>query len=198
VAPERAADTETFFKVSMEDLTRAIFIKGDKAKEELSKLKELRNQYNDLFVFLEISGAQLAAKSSQDEYERMREYARVILQYVDSLSRSGFAMVAARDLYMADNFRRIVTREPAGTRFVLWAHNGHIMANNSRPTYLPFGYHLRSFYGKEYYALGFSFNQGSFQSRELQPKDPTKRMLMSFTVHPAPTDSIHWYLAQRR
>ena len=45
-------------------------------------------------------------------------------------------------------------------------------------------------------ALGFSFDQGSFQSREAQPKDPEKRMLMAFTASPAPAESIDWYLAQ--
>jgi erythromycin esterase len=56
--------------------------------------------------------------------------------------------------------------------------------------------HLRRFYGQDYYALGFNFNQGSFQSREAQPKDPKNRMLMSFTVDPASPNSIDWYLAQ--
>jgi erythromycin esterase len=56
-APERLADTEAFFKVSVEELSYEVFEKGDKGKEALAKLKELRNQYNDLFVFLEIRGA---------------------------------------------------------------------------------------------------------------------------------------------
>jgi len=97
---------------------------------------------------------------------------------------------------MADNFRRIVEREPAGTRFVVWAHNGHIATGDNDGASPTFGHHLRNFYGEDYYALGFSFNQGSFQSREAQPKNPNNRMLMSFTVNPAPTDSVDWYLAQ--
>src|SRR6185369_15477683 len=32
---------------------------------------------------------------------------------------------------MADNFRRLVMREPVGTRFVLWAHNFHISTIDS-------------------------------------------------------------------
>jgi len=173
VAPERFAETQTFFKTNVEELGAEIFSRGDRAKDELAKLKEVKNQYNALFVFLEISGPQLAAKSSQTEYEQM-----------------------LRDLYMADNFRRVVEGEPAGTRFVLWAHNGHISTGDSDGSYPTLGYHLRRIYGKDYYALGFSFNQGSFQSREAQPKDPTKRMLMSFTANAAPADSIDWYLAQ--
>jgi erythromycin esterase len=196
VAPERVVAVEEFFKVNLSELNSALAT-PDEQREATAKLKELQIKYNDLFVFLEISGANLAAKSSPAEYEQMREYARVLAQYLDSYSRVGSNDgTVLRDLYMADNFRRIVEREPAGTRFVLWAHNGHIRTGDSAGTYPTFGYHLRRFYDKEYYALGFSFNQGSFQAREARPKDPTKRMLMSFTADPAPADSIDWYLAQ--
>ena len=196
VAPERFAEVDAFFKADIGELVNAVFEKRDGAKEELEKLNGLRKQYNDLFVFLELSGAKLAAKSSEPEYEQMREYARVLVQYTDAYGQPLLGGNVARDLYMADNFRRIVAREPAGTRFVVWAHNGHIATGDSDGAYPTFGHHLRRFYGKNYYALGFSFNQGSFQSREAQPKDPKNRMLMSFTVGPAAVDSVDWFLAQ--
>jgi erythromycin esterase len=195
VAPERVAATEEFFKVNLDEFN-AVLGTPDKQKEAIAKLKDLQNKYNDLFMFLELSGANLATKSSQAEYEQMREYARVITQYIDSYSHQDASGAVLRDLYMADNFRRIASREPAGTRFVIWAHNGHIQTGDSGGAYPTFGSHLRRFYGKDYYALGFSFNQGAFQAREGQPKDPTRRMLTSFTVNPAPADSIDWYLAQ--
>lgn len=199
VAPERVTETETFFKVNEQELGKIVFLQDDKAKEAFAKLKELKDQYNDLFVFFEISGARLAAKSSQTEYEQMREYARVMLQHIISYGNTNQSQsIVLRDLYMADNFRRIVEREPAGTRFVLWAHNGHISTRDSEdaPSFPSFGSHLRRFYGKGYYALGFSFNQGGFQSREAEAKDPAKRMLLSFKANPALADSIDWYLAQ--
>jgi len=196
VAPERFAEVDAFFKADIGELVNAVFEKRDAAKEELEKLNGLRKQYNDLFAFLELSGAKLAAKSSEPEYEQMREYARVLVQYTDAYGQPLLGGNVARDLYMADNFRRIVAREPAGTRFVVWAHNGHIATGDSDGAYPTFGHHLRRFYGKNYYALGFSFNQGSFQSREAQPKDPKNRMLMSFTVGPAAVDSVDWFLAQ--
>ena len=195
VAPERVADTETFFKVDFAPLVEAIFNKGNKAKDELAKLNELKNQYNELFVFLELNGALLATKSNLIEFEQMREYARVMAQYLDSYSRAASGS-EARDFYMADNFRRLVGRESPGTRFVLWAHNFHISIFDSNGTNASFGYYLRRFYGNDYYALGFSFNQGSFQSRDLEEKGPTSGMLRSFTVPAAPVDSVDWYLAQ--
>src|SRR5262245_13795401 len=195
VAPERVSETEEFFKVNLDDLN-SVASTPDKQKDEKTTLKEQQIKYGDLFVFLELSGASLTAKSSPAEYAQMREFARVCLQYIDSYSRPGFTGAPVRDLYMADNFRRAVEREPAGTRFVLWAHNGHISTGDSSGAFQTLGYHLRRFYGKDYYAVGFSFDQGSFQSRELQPKDPAKRMLMAFTASPAPAESIDWYLSQ--
>ena len=192
VAPERVADTEAFFKADMNELVEAAFFgKDDAANIARAKLKELKNQYNDLLVFLEISEPILAAKSSQAEYEQMREYARVLAQYLDVYSRARLS-ATLRDIYMADNFRRLVNREPAGTRFVVWAHNQHILAGGRQPT---LGSRLRQSYGNEYYAVGFSFNQGSFQALEAQPKDPQKIGLVSFSVGPAPVDSVDWYLA---
>ena len=196
VAPEHVAEVDALFRANMDELVNAVFEKRGEAREELAKLNDLRKQYNDLYVFLELGGAQLATKSNQAEFEQMREYARVLVQYADSYAHTGLGATVARDLYMADNFRRIVEREPAGTRFVVWAHNGHITTGDNDGVYPTFGHHLRRFYGQDYYALGFSFNQGSFQSREAQPKDPNTRLLMSFTVGPASSNSIDWYLAQ--
>ena len=118
----------------------------------------------------------------------MREYARVLAQYLDVYSRAKLSGTL-RDFYMADNFRRLVNREPAGTRFVVWAHNQHVSAGGRQPT---LGSRLRQSYGDEYYAVGFSFNQGSFQALEARPKDPQKYGLVSFSVSPAPVDSVDW------
>jgi erythromycin esterase len=193
VAPERVKETEDFFKIDEEETAGQFFEKGDK---EAAKLDELKNKYNGLFVFLELNGARLAAKSSRAEYEQMLELARVLEQYMDAYSYTDIRSVVQRDFYMADNLRRIADREPPATRFVIWAHNGHISAGDENGVYPKFGWHLRRFYGKEYYALGFSFNQGAFQSRDMREQDWTKRLLTAFTVKPAPADSLDWFLAQ--
>lgn len=43
VAPERVAETETFFRVNEKELGNVVFQQGDKAKEALAKLKELND-----------------------------------------------------------------------------------------------------------------------------------------------------------
>jgi erythromycin esterase len=192
-APERVAETEAFFKIDMDALVFTSFTaQGDAVKDARAKLKDLKDQYNDLLVFLEISAPVLTLKSGRAEYEQMREYARVLAQYVDVYSRAKLNG-ALRDIYMADNFRRLVDREPAGTRFVVWAHNQHIRTSVDQPS---LGTHLRRLYGNEYYAVGFSFNQGSFQAMEKQPRDPQHVIPIAFTVNQAPIDSVDWFLAQ--
>lgn len=197
VAPGRVAETETLFNAGFEESAYALFSeKGDKAKAALIRLAELRKEYDDLFVFLELNEANLVAASSRAEYEQMREFARVLTQFTDSYSRIDQSGLATRDLYMADNFRRLVNSEPAGTKFVVWAHNGHISTDDENGFNPHFGWHLRRFYGKDYYALGFSFNQGAFQARGNVPNEPPENKLREWTIPPAPENSIDWYLAQ--
>src|SRR5262245_8778479 len=193
--PDRVTYTEAFFQTDLNALIETSFFgKGEAVKDARAKLRELKNQYNDLLAFFDIGEPILAAKSSQADYEQMREYARVLAQQFDVYSRPNLSG-ALRDTYMADNFRRLVDREPAGTRFVVWAHNQHIAAGGRQPT---FGSHLRHFYGDEYYAVGFSFNQGSFQALDAHPTDPQKSGPVSFTVNPAAVDSIDWFLADTK
>jgi erythromycin esterase len=195
VAPERVAASEFLFKTNLDSLNSGLSTPGQQ-KESRSKLTELQISYKDLLAFLESNRASLSEKSSQADYEQMREYARVITQYIDAYGQAtAGAGSALRDRYMADNFRRLVDQEPAGTRIVIWAHNGHITTERTE-TYVPIGAYLNQFYGKDYYVLGFSFNKGSFQAREAQPKDPANRLLMPFTVNPAPVESVDWHLAE--
>jgi erythromycin esterase len=193
VAPERVTETESFFKINEGELGYSVFDRSEKGKEGTAKLIALAAQYNDLFVFLDINGTSLAAKSSQAEYEQMREYSRVILQFTSAYTTAA-GTLNLRDRYMADNFRRLVEREPAGTRFVIWAHNAHISADQFNGE--SFGSNLRRFYGKDYYALGFSFGQGSFQAMGPKENAPSQFALTEFTVGTGPADSVDWYLAQ--
>ena len=199
VAPERVAEFEESLKANLNQLFFYDLTIPDKQKETTAKLTDLQIEYNRLFVFLEINGVRLAAKSNQAEFEQMLEYARVVVQTLDfdahnPLNRT--SLFISRDPYMADNFRRLVEREPAGTRFVIWAHNAHVTTGDKN--YFPFGQQLRRFYDSDYYALGLGFNQGSFQAAEIQPgrMRTTSPTIRSFTVNPAPAESIDWYLAQ--
>jgi erythromycin esterase len=94
---------------------------------------------------------------------------------------------------MAENIDWLMKNEKPGTKMIVWAHNGHVQADvlRRRPS---MGAHLRRFFGQEYYALGLSFNEGSFQAIDM---NGTRRgALAEFTLGPAPVGSGDWYLAR--
>lgn len=196
-APDRAARTDSLLAIDEENLFSTAFTqqKTDAGKAAGAKLKLLKTPYNELFTFLASNRVALIAKSSEANYEQMHEYARMLVQFMDMAipadSRQG---PATRDRYMAENFTRLVDREPAGTRVVVWAHNSHI-ATDSSGSFVPIGAYLRRSYGRDYYALGLVYNQGSFQASATIDVS-AKRVMRQFTVKPAPAGSADWYLAQ--
>jgi erythromycin esterase len=68
-----------------------------------------------------------------------------------------------RDSCMAANVAYILSNYPPAEKSVLWAHNAHITKKIAYKT-KPLGYYLSQLYQKEYYAVGFAFNYGSFRA----------------------------------
>jgi len=108
VTPERLTDFEAPLKVDLGKLFEEM-LAPDRQNETIAKLKELQIKYNELFVFFEINSARLTAKSDQAELSQIREYARGIVENIDAYNRLDFRMIGGLgDLYMAENFKRIV------------------------------------------------------------------------------------------
>ena len=87
-----------------------------------------------------------------------------------------------------------------GTKFVVWAHNGHIVKDD-RTGFKPFGRYLMELFGNAYYAFGFSFSKGSYQAIEYSSGmnfTPGTMItgLREFTVEAAMENSLDWYFAQ--
>jgi erythromycin esterase len=200
-APKQAEKYTALLKADLGQLFEDI-VDTSKQKQGTAALENLRRQANDLFVFLDLNSPGLEAKSNADEHAEMREFARIIVQNIDAYYTNGrTATSTLRDLFMADNFRRIVSSEPAGTKFILWTHNGHLATAEMYGVLPPLGLHLRRFYGQDYYALGFSFNNGAFQARLALPNIIQRSVtavtpLTKFTFGDAPAGSVEWYLAQ--
>ncbi len=102
---------------------------------------------------------------------------------------------AWRDVYMAENIEYLLNQEKQGTKMVVWAHNGHISMASWGQNIPAMGLHLRKVYGDSYYALGFAFNEGAFQSRNMDRKNGSMD-LVEFTVGTAPEASVGWFLSQ--
>jgi erythromycin esterase len=78
--------------------------------------------------------------------------ARIVQQAGGSM-RSGFS----RDSSMAENVAWIAAHQPAGTKMVLWAHNGHV---NRVPNWM--GAHLADRYGSAMRVIGFALGEGEY------------------------------------
>ncbi len=125
-----------------------------------------------------------SASSSDTDWQMARQNARIARQAEEKL-RVPFAEGAqARDRYMAENVRWILDHEPAGTRMVLWAHNGHVAASSSNAQGEPMGSHLRRMFGDELVIVGFAFGEGSFQARD------SSGPLREFTLGPPPVGTL--------
>ena len=154
--------------------------------------RQLRADLQALIAYFALNEAWLAERSSPGEFETALQHARTLVQLVDSYARPSDdqTKVNMRDRYMADNIAHIVRTSAPGTKVVVWAHNAHV----SRGAYGgdSMGARLREIYGEGYYALGFAFNRGGFQSRNLDDR----MVLMDFTVPAAREGTIEWYLAR--
>src|SRR6202023_1468651 len=99
--------------------------------------------------FDERKAAYIAASSLSD-WDLARQHA-VILEQAAELAAAKRS--DSRDHAMADNIGWILSREPAGTRMVVWAHNGHI--NYTSPAaYSAMGDWLRQKFGADYLSIG--------------------------------------------
>ena len=197
VAPERVAATKTLFTPEAEKLLQAAFFTKDEGerKDLVAKLRELRVGYNELLGFLTVNEMRFTRMTSATEYSRVYGYARVLAQSGDNSDRPlKEADGPIRDYYMAENIKRVVDAAPPRTGVVVWSHNMHISKGKENNTDPFMGFHLRRFFGDAYYALGLSFNQGSFQARDYRATG--KRAVMEFSVSAAPEGTIDWYLAQ--
>ena len=196
VAPERLAATEILFTLEIEkSLETAFFTRSEKERADiLIKLGDARVRYFELLGFLTMNEVRFTKQTSVAEFNQIRECTRVLAQLADASAAPEVADGPLRDYYMAENIKRIVDAEPKGTRVAVWAHNLHVSAGQESEKYPYMGFHLRRFFGDAYYSIGFSFNQGSFQARDFDPK--ANRELKQFTVGPAPEASVDWYLAR--
>jgi erythromycin esterase len=186
VAPGEVAATDSLFEV----LAREEAKWPRRIDEESRKtLRQVLPQLQGLIDHLIANKKAYAHSSSSAEFDHTLHYAQVMKQW--AVANTAEVPQQSRSPFMAENLMYLVDHEKPSTRFVVWAHNGHIrMGQDWR-----FGCRLREKYGQGYYAFGFEFNQGSFQSRT-QLSDTLLGDLKEITLPPAPTRSLPWVLSR--
>ncbi|HEX2225485.1 MAG TPA: erythromycin esterase family protein [Thermoanaerobaculia bacterium] len=99
-------------------------------------------------------GGYLAAGLPAERVDWMIQNARILVQFVESPLG-----IASRDQSMAANVDWILDHAPAGSKIVLWAHNGHV---NKNAGYM--GDYLAQRHGDDMYVLGFAFGGGRYNA----------------------------------
>jgi erythromycin esterase len=92
---------------------------------------------------------------------------------------------------MAENIIYLLNQEKPNAKAVLWAHNGHI-AKYSFWGPNQMGDNLAKVLKDQYYAIGFEFYSGSFQTKNRDKSDSLD--IMSIGV--PPVESLPWYFDQ--
>jgi erythromycin esterase len=195
VAPEYSATAEEALKTFR--LPQNDYVGRAVEQKDASSAKLMA-----LLGFLALHEDRLVRLSSAVEYREVVQEARTLAQYDESYghgtgpgARSPNGAGALRDLYMAENIEWLMNAQPAGTRMVVWAHNGHIGFDRYGGGTQSMGGHLKKIYGDAYYALGFTMFEGGLQSRDMQMQGAAGS-LKEFTLPPSPEGSVGWYLNQ--
>ncbi|HXO29254.1 MAG TPA: erythromycin esterase family protein [Thermoanaerobaculia bacterium] len=124
------------------------------------------------------------AASSQREWDLARQHAVIVAQAAEL---GAVKQADYRDRAMAENVGWILAHEPAGTRMVVWAHNGHVNYGTGTG-YTPMGENLRRAFGADYLNIGFVFNQGAFQAIGGGAQGP--KALAEFSLGPCPESDL--------
>jgi erythromycin esterase len=163
---------------------------------EQQKKENLKRIY-ELMGFMALNEVKLSRQTSAAKFASVMQHIRILAQFMDVYNRpfddkrnptntNGYT----RDFYMAENVERLVKSDNAAPRVIVWAHNFHVGVQPGA-----MGHHLRAVFGDAYYALGFSFNRGSFQAADLSDNNIIGP-ITEFTVEASAEGSAEWYFAQ--
>lgn len=150
--------------------------------------QKLQNAYQkclDLMCDIVLNEGQYQFVVGKEMYKKNVINIKLIIQeiksYKDGLNNQ-------RDYYMAQNIMYLLNQEKPDAKVVVWAHNGHISKESGG-----MGGYLTNLLRNEYYAIGFEFYSGSFQTRNMDIKNTSKDWDV-MTVGDPPVESLPWYM----
>jgi erythromycin esterase len=177
-------------KVAATDSLFQALARGEDKEKALRQLQDLTN-------YLSENRGKFINNSSLAEFDNTLQYINVMKQQLLMEDNS------ARSKYMFENLEYVVEHERPDAKFVVWAHNVHVgkgteshsPGGSSPGPYM--GYYLKEKYGNQYYAAGFEFSQGSYQSR-VSPPGEAWADLKAGILPAAAKGSLAWYLSHAK
>lgn len=146
----------------------------------------------DLVRQFDVAKPRWVGRDGEAAWTLARHHLRIIQECdeMNSSASSGVAeAVGSRDRAMAENVRWIFDHEPAGTRMMLWAHNGHVARGGTGMGAESLGSHLAKIFGSMMVVFGFAFDEGEFQAMPMK-QGRVSGPLQTFSVPPAPPGSL--------
>ncbi|MCU0324172.1 MAG: erythromycin esterase family protein [Spirosomaceae bacterium] len=122
-------------------------------------------------------------KNDSSDFRFAEQAIKIIRQKLNFFRIKDFdTAYSYRDSSMAQNIKWI-KEENNNAKIMLWAHNGHIGRGTFSDDFKTgnwMGTHLNKLYGKKYYNVGFSFNEGGFVAQS-PPSTNLFYLMYSFT-----------------
>jgi erythromycin esterase len=196
VASEHLGATESLFAALGSEDTKWPWRIDAAAKQTLLQLLP---QLQALLDHLMANKDSFIARSSESAFYQALQYTRVMKQFIrtnaaDLLSPEE-AKGTGRSIGMAENLIALVDRAQPNAKWIYWGHNGHVCVEDTGNEAPNLGACLRAHYGHGYFAFGFEFNHGSFQTRTKLP-DNRGGDLREVTLPPATAASLAGYLSR--
>ncbi|HEY3836122.1 MAG TPA: erythromycin esterase family protein [Bryobacteraceae bacterium] len=185
VDPEARAKAAGLFRVIGRMPENADY---EKAPEEVKRRTE--EALGELVQRFDDRKQEYVARSSREQWSFARQNLVIVRQAEVKLGNQNDTGSAARDRFMAENVQWILDHEPAGSRMMVWAHNGHVAGAGRSEVSPPMGPYLRRIYGGRAVLCGFVFEEGGFRA-----VDMNTRNLTDFTVGAPPAGSLDATLA---
>ena len=186
--PEKVSVTDSIFRILASEEERF------PSRLNESTLKRAFIPVHALTSFFTTNKEWLVSASSPNEWEKVYKYSQVMEQFLlANIKDTTFSLsppMLTRSQYMGQNVLYFLDKEPVGTKFMVWAHNGHI----AHPGLTNVGGRLKERLGDKYFALGFQCNEGIFLSR-VQLPDSTWGDLVKDTIRPLEKD-LSWYFSR--
>lgn len=161
----------------------------DIGKQEKGRayFKKIENEVKDLLFDMVLNAGEYTYLTGNTLYQKNLMNLKLIIQEIDSYKHSTNEI---RDFYMAQNILHLLNEEGNNAKVVVWAHNFHISKGNGT-----MGKYLSNTLKNKYYAFGFDFLSGSFQTKnqDLQPISSSPDIM---SVENAPENSLPWYLSK--
>lgn len=186
VAPGEVAAADALFEVLAREEAKWPRRIDEEAKQTL---RQALPQLQGLIEHLTANRDEFARSSSLAEFDHALHSAQIMRQW--AVANTAGVPQLSRSPFMAENLLWLMEHGRPDARYIFWAHNGHVSLGRD----VTLGHVMREKYGRGYFAFGFEFNEGSFQTRD-QISASVLGDLRAIRLAPAPAGSFPWQLAR--